>query len=259
MADYSWLCGVHGGVGGCTNFGTGGYGGDGSANVDYLAKYMANAINEIKTGGTLIIKNNIENSIVNGSTNNNQQAASNNATTATPNYTGETASIDNACGDISEKGYLLFNGKKLSIIDGNGNKYYTVDAVSGEPDKNGHFDYTDKNQWTNHGPVPEGVYYIDILQIQHISFLDDFLGFYGRGGWSGGSWEWGHERVFINPNEVTKNGITRSGMAIHGSYDGPGSWGCIDLMRNERKFFNKLENYSIHNSYQTIYELIVKY
>ena len=131
MADYSWLCGVHGGVGGCTNFGTGGYGGDGSANVDYLAKYMANAINEIKTGGTLIIKNNIENSIVNGSTNNN----GNLICSTDKNYIGETNSLDENCGENQE--FSWFDNLFSTTIINNDTKPVFVKPETDNPQYNG--------------------------------------------------------------------------------------------------------------------------
>ena len=68
MEAYGWLCGVHGGVGGCTNFGSDAqYGGGARAEGGYDAHLQIGGIN-------IIIFNSAVNAMLHESTNNNQQS-----------------------------------------------------------------------------------------------------------------------------------------------------------------------------------------
>jgi hypothetical protein len=153
--------------------------------------------------------------------------------------------------------YLRFDGSNLVYYtqkenkDGNLTLYKTsFGAVSGKPDANGNFSYSQRAQATSGGPIPEGLYFINPQEIQNynnLSGVDKMFSNVGMGTFPGGTNSWGENRVWIQPNttftysDVTEGAVYRSDMSIHGGNE-PGSRGCIDLHKNANYFFNMLSD-----------------
>ena len=153
--------------------------------------------------------------------------------------------------------YLRFDGSKLVYYtqkenkDGNLTLYKTsFGAVSGKPDANGNFSYSQQSQASNGGPLPEGLYYINPQEVQsynNSSTLNRMKSAVGLGTFPGGTNSWGEDRVWIKPSEtfiynnVTESIVYRSNFSIHGGSE-PGSRGCIDLHKNANYFFKMLSD-----------------
>jgi RHS repeat-associated protein len=154
--------------------------------------------------------------------------------------------------------YLLFDGEKLHYFQQQENKNgditgltaYSYDAVSGRAQEDGTFSYTEENQTQkNTGPIPSGLYSINPQEIQKwndLSMANKLVSTLGiRGSFQGGTYAWGDERVWINPqsvkvtNPITGEDVQRDNFSIHGGA-APGSAGCIDLHRNAPAFFKRL-------------------
>lgn len=187
------------------------------------------------------------------------------------NEKGEVKWFDNNAPEVMDKSmslwknigtsYVSFTGSSLNLnyqltdLKGNmSSSQFSVPAVSGRPNDGGKFDYSIERQTkANIGPIPEGTYSINPQMIQKLDLTDDIIGkgmawtqSFGKkvGGWPGGSYSWGMERLEINPSSVQIGDVIRSGFTIHVGAK-PGSAGCIDLMRCETLFFEKLRNYTI--------------
>ena len=160
--------------------------------------------------------------------------------------------------------YVEFKGDKLTLnyqtknSDGDLQaKSFSVPAVSGRPDENGLFDYSDSRQMNiGNGPLPEGKYTINPKEVRNLTLKDDLIGqglaftqLFGKkvGAFPGGDAAWGMARLGIDPNTVKVGNVVRGGFTIHGGTS-PGSAGCIDLMRTETSFFSKLQQYSQSSS-----------
>lgn len=190
------------------------------------------------------------------------------------NDKGEVKWFDNTATQIVDKNmttwnnigtsYVSFNGSSLNLnyqtTNTNGGRtpnVFSVPAVSGRPNDAGEFDYSKKQQAQgNTGPLPEGSYSINPAQIRELSLKDDIIGqgmawtqIFGKkvGAFPGGNVSWGMARMPIDPKSVTVTDpetgkqIVRTGFTIHGGTS-PGSAGCIDLMRCETLFFDKLKS-----------------
>jgi hypothetical protein len=158
--------------------------------------------------------------------------------------------------------YSSFNGISLTLnyqTNTGGNlapASFSTPAVSGRPDANGQFTYTQEREaMSSTGPIPEGNYSIDPSQVRELTLKDEIIGTAGAvtqlfgsktGAFPGGSAAWGMGRMPINPSSVqvfnpsTSDFVTRSGFTIHGGTSA-GSAGCIDLMRGESTFFSVLK------------------
>ena len=187
------------------------------------------------------------------------------------NDKGKIKWFDNTASEIVDKNmttwknigtsYVSFSGSNLKLNYQNTDDFgnlspasFSVPAVSGRSNKEGKFDYSiDRQGLEDVGPLPQGRYTINPSDIQKMSLYDDFEGtigglfgvFTGKklGGWPGGDFAWGLARLDINPKSVKIGDVIRSGFTIHGGAD-PGSAGCIDLIRCETLFFDKLQKYS---------------
>ncbi len=151
--------------------------------------------------------------------------------------------------------YILFNGRQLTYFQQGKNKdgeltlkVHSYDAVSGKLSKDGTFSYSDENQATKGGPIPEGEYVIwsqDIQKYDDLSAWNKFKSIYGGSTFPGGTDSWGDERTWIYPKSVnvtdpvTGEVVERTNMSIHGGVI-PGSRGCIDLHINAPRFFYHL-------------------
>ena len=162
--------------------------------------------------------------------------------------------------------YVSFNGSSLDLNyqtkDANGNiqpNVFTVPAVSGRPSDAGEFDYSKARQAIGStGPLPEGKYSLNPSKVRELSVKDDIIGqgmawtqLFGKkfGSFPGGNVSWGMARMPVEPNSVnvtdpaTGGIVVRTGFTVHGGTSA-GSAGCIDLMRGETYFFNKLKSIS---------------
>jgi hypothetical protein len=149
---------------------------------------------------------------------------------------------------------LDFDGRflLLRIVRGNEILRFSYRAVAGRPDKNGKFDYSKERQgMVDVVPIPEGYYHVNPQEIQYTgnrSSYDKLKGMVGGGSFRGGERSWGIGRVWINPRQVVVNGIIRGNFTIHGG-SSPGSQGCIDLVDNDKSFFDKLVKYRGNMTY----------
>ncbi len=140
---------------------------------------------------------------------------------------------------VGEKELIRFDGAALSWLREDG-VAIEWPAVSGNLDSLGRTQPDE--QWTwNVGPVPEGWYQIDPLDIRAFDDLDIYQkekSRWGRGYWPGGRKSWGDFRVSITPQRVEgPNGVIRTNFFIHGGAE-PGSRGCIDLCGHNNRFFS---------------------
>lgn len=201
------------------------------------------------------------------------------------NAAGEVKWFDNTAGEIVDQNmtswtnigtaYASFDGTSMNLhsqTNKEGNlapATLSLPAVSGRPNDAGKFDYSQKREaMPDVGPLPEGNYTLDPAKIRLLTLKDDVVGktmawtqlFDEKvGAFPGGSSAWGLGRMPIDPSVVqvfdpsTSTFISRSGFTVHGGTS-PGSAGCIDLMRGEMLFFNKLQRSST-----TAIRLIVDY
>lgn len=147
---------------------------------------------------------------------------------------------------------LYFDGKLLTATatDANGHiKRLSVPADAGSPLADGSFDYSPQRQkQPNHGPLPEGSYIINPQSIQRPSVMDTLIGIVGKnpiktfGKYPGSLPAWGRCRIPINKTEEQAKKTDRDGFTIHGGWK-RGSAGCIDLMHNEEKFCQFIEEH----------------
>jgi hypothetical protein len=97
-------------------------------------------------------------------------------------------------------------------------------ARSGHKDASGMFDYTlAKQKVHSEGPIPEGEYWIQPLQLHNMLWNSD---------------GWGVARITIHPRTTTVT-YSRGGFFIHGGKVF-GSAGCIDLAYGMGSFRKKL-------------------
>ena len=126
-----------------------------------------------------------------------------------------------SCGAVS----LLFDGYYLKLLSGPGTVLQAWHARSGKIGSDGNFDYSPTNQAThNHGPIPQGEYWIQPMQLVNLYFGGD---------------SWGDSRITIHPLPTT-NTHSRGGFFIHGGKVF-GSIGCIDLAYGMASFRKKLK------------------
>ena len=182
-----------------------------------------------------------------------------------------TASADNQkAGDKKEPiRYFQFDGEKLTFIDNSEGKHIetSIEAVSGRPNEDNSFSYDkNKQKQENKGPIPEGVHEIDVATIrktENMTFIDKigipspvvariydptFGKILGKikprlktakiGNFPGGTDAWGEGRVDVTLDQTAPQ---RKGLTIHGGST-PGSAGCIDVVDNDKEFFNILED-----------------
>ena len=124
---------------------------------------------------------------------------------------------------------LIFDSAKVHSIWTKETIFYP--AVSGKPDKNGHFNYSEERQKiSNIGPIPEGDYWINPKELQENAW-----------------WRfrnprdaWGNYWITIHSYPET-NTYKRGGFFIHGGSE-EGSAGCIDLTHNMKNFVNILRS-----------------
>lgn len=131
---------------------------------------------------------------------------------------------------------LVFNGTVLTQLRADGTTR-TIPAVSGRVEGWGEV-HPDMQADRGRGPIPAGRYTFNRSDIQSITPRDRALGLIGRGGWPGGTYAWGSQRVFLTPAAGT-NTYGRSGFSIHGGGK-PGSAGCIDLCDMVNTFFSEI-------------------
>lgn len=125
---------------------------------------------------------------------------------------------------------LKFDGAQLTLAFAQG-RTYTFPAVSGRPDGNGQFDYSQARQrLSGQGPLPEGKYWIRLDQMQENHWYRLFMT----------TAAWGNFRITIHPYQLTET-YGRGGFFIHGGST-PGSAGCIDLTGNMDRFVNTLRD-----------------
>ncbi len=166
--------------------------------------------------------------------------------------------------------YLKFDGRFLlfRVKLANEIKRFTYKAISGRGE-NGSFDYSvERQKIVSTGPLPEGEYHINPNAVQltaNRGAIDELKGAVGRGTFPGGDYSWGYGRVWIKPDPVVVDGVTRGGFTIHGG-DDPGSAGCIDLVGNDEAFFSALKEYGTRYNkiflkvdYSSVRETPVKY
>lgn len=122
---------------------------------------------------------------------------------------------------------LLFDGSKLQMTGGR--KTYSYPAASGQPARDGKFNYTREAQMGSFsGPIPEGVYWINPDELWTNRW-------YKRGSEAA----WGKYRIAIHPFTTTQT-YKRGGFFIHGGKV-LGSIGCIDLTSHIEAFVADLE------------------
>lgn len=153
---------------------------------------------------------------------------------------------------------LRFDGQNLTLVEDRGDitTEYRFPAVSGRPggeDKNT-FTYSKERQYLeNVGPIPEGSHVVALETAKYwknletgdklkslASPLAQALHLGKSGAMPGGPVAWGEGFVDIKLDPRVKESTGRSGMTIHGGKY-PGSAGCIDLVNNDKKFFETLE------------------
>jgi hypothetical protein len=121
---------------------------------------------------------------------------------------------------------LEFDGYQL-LLKGIG-PFRSYVAVSGRPDDQGGFDYTQSRQTErSSGPIPAGEYWINPSEIWTNAW-------YKRASRSA----WGNHRITIHPFLTTQT-FGRGGFFIHGGAF-PGSAGCIDLAGSMDQFVSDL-------------------
>jgi hypothetical protein len=151
---------------------------------------------------------------------------------STPSDAGSLAGRD------SSKMYLKFNGRSLSLYDGD-SVVAQWPGVSGREN----FGSGKDQEKAGQGPIPEGTYDIKQSRYEQINARNALYGLVPRdiratGQWPGSVMGWGTERVWADPTkETVDSGLTfgRKDMAIHGGWV-PGSAGCIDLTGNMASF-----------------------
>ncbi len=102
------------------------------------------------------------------------------------------------------------------------------------------YQYINATDISNKGPIPEGEWVLK---------YDDFET--DTSPYDGTQDHWGRERVYISP--VSGKRYDRTGFFLHGSYNGLGSAGCIDLGLQMPQFGG------IMKKYKTDIPLTVKY
>jgi RHS repeat-associated protein len=123
---------------------------------------------------------------------------------------------------------LVFNGTGLTELRQDGTTR-TFPAASGVV--SGWGEIHPEQQKRNAGPIPEGTYTFHRVDIQEFWGPNadyNILAMAIHRGWRGGTHSWGTHRVPLDPAAGTKV-YGRSGFFLHGSNNGPGSHGCIDL------------------------------
>lgn len=121
-------------------------------------------------------------------------------------------------GSVKPKLRATFDGRNFNVTDGE-NLYGSFGAQSGFSQYQGK-EYTGIG---GKGPIPEGNWLLkysdvedfDIPYKENPKFLNS----------------WGRRRVKLTPTMSKKDRFYRDGFYLHGSYNGKGSAGCIDLGR----------------------------
>jgi Protein of unknown function (DUF2778) len=122
-----------------------------------------------------------------------------------------------------------FDGISVSFYDANNNVVAHTMAVSGKAGNQS----PSLQEVRNTGPLPEGTYTINVADIDYRDNIVE------RFTWSSG---WGNARVTLNPSDETEL-FGRSGFFLHGSTNGYGSAGCIDIGLDDTRFIGILEQY----------------
>lgn len=139
---------------------------------------------------------------------------------------------------------LQFNGSHLTMTGGG--RTYSYSAVSGKPQTDGTFDYSQaRQQLRNIGPIPEGTYWIRPDELWENAWYKP-----------ASTDAWGNYRITIHPF-VTTVTHGRGGFFIHGGTT-PGSAGCIDLTNHMDQFVEDLRREVGRNTTCQIH-LVVRY
>lgn len=199
-----------------------------------------------------------------------KQAAQTKITTEQPPANNQTEGGNHQMPDT----YFKFDGQNMTLVENKDGqvKEHALSAVSGRPNRDGTFSYNEQRQRIkNVGPIPEGQHTIDLNSIEYIkdqsavnrlagaitptahkanTLLKKYLGpaippvrlSYTKilGHFPGDKKAWGEGRVDIRLDPNIAMETKRSGITAHGGWD-PGSAGCIDLVNNDKEFFNELE------------------
>lgn len=173
----------------------------------------------------------------------------------------KTENSRSAQGNVPEQEedlFLRFDGRDLSLVrqDGDITTQYRFAAVSGRPvgEKQGRYLFSydkERQNMENVGPIPEGNH---TVKLGSARYWKD-LGIYDKaksvipsligkkaGPMPGGPVAWGEGRVDVQLDPQVQEETGRSGITIHGGKY-PGSAGCIDLVCNDKKFFDTLEKW----------------
>lgn len=178
--------------------------------------------------------------------------------------------------------YFEFTGGKLYFysqrIKPNGDLEPSVESIKAHSgrSRNGKFDYSIESQWKrNEGPLPEGLYFFHKDYYQTMNIKSFFIGFLSPifkiifkkklGSFPGSIISWGWGRYPLNPSLVVKvinsepiKVVVRSNFFLHGSFNGFGSNGCIDVGTNFG-YIKEFVNYSYEMFRQEIFYINVKY
>ena len=126
---------------------------------------------------------------------------------------------DNTYQILEENRYEIYP-KLSALFDGNRLTIHNYDRLEGDiGGRSGNVDYQYKNAMSipNLGPIPEGNWLLKYSDFE--TNKDPFSDYHNH---------WGRERVKITPVDVP-NTYGRGNFYVHGSYNGLGSAGCIDL------------------------------
>ncbi len=110
-----------------------------------------------------------------------------------------------------------FNGEKFTVVDEDNNVYGSFRAQSGFPQ----FQYKGATNVADKGPIPEGKWLLKYSDIEDFKMpYDENPSFLNS---------WGRRRIKLTPLLSPEKRFGRDGFYLHGSYNGLGSAGCIDL------------------------------
>jgi len=134
-------------------------------------------------------------------------------------------------GPTCKSSSLLFDGLDLLLYAGpasSGSAVNSWTARSGQKTSALKFEYSVPWQFIpDFGPIPEGDYWVQPFQMEHLSVESD---------------GWGEARLLIHPRTHT-NTFGRGGFFIHGGFRF-GSGGCIDLSDGMFDFIKAMELFS---------------
>ena len=119
-------------------------------------------------------------------------------------------------GSSKPKLKAIFDGRNFNVTDGQ-NLYGSFRAMSGSAQYQGR-GFTNIH---NKGPIPEGNWLLKHSDIENFNMpYDEKPNFLNS---------WGRRRIKLTPLMPEKERFGRDDFYLHGSYNGRGSAGCIDL------------------------------